>query len=99
MPHKFKADHAAWKRAYRAKHRERVNAIQRASQKRRRPVCNAIWRRIIARASDYYVRRTLSGRSKTIHPLDWPDWLVEFKRRAILLKRKYGIHQNGRRRS
>ena len=75
--------------------------MKRANEKRYRgtPLGKAARRRqqqkFTAELSDEYVRDKLSG-DTGIKRAMWPAWLVQLKRMAIQLKRKYGIHQNRR---
>lgn len=48
---------------------------------------NSPYHRLAERLTDWYVRKTLSGKTK-IPGKSWPDALVELKRALILLKRQ-----------
>ena len=96
MGYKSKSETNAWARNWRRLHPDKKRMLERNY---RRSETGKAWRRgQTEKLTDEYVRQKLSAETG-INLSAWPDWLVELKRKAIQLKRKYGIHQNRRRRT
>lgn len=90
---------AAWMKRWRKKHpdRKRINERKYRQSEKGKLARRKLGDRITEQISDGYVRDRLTGHTNVPRG-DWPDWLVQLKRATIKLKRKYGIHQNHRRR-
>lgn len=88
MPYKNREDRNAWQRAYRKRNWDLVYACEKSSIAKKKPFYRAKWRKPTRRLADYYVRQQLSQQRPEVARREWHPWVVELKRKQLLLKRE-----------